>query len=104
VAQLGWSLAAQQDLIEIGEFVAKDSVLYALNLIDRLLAGAERLQSAPLLGRVVPEYGRQDLREVIVQNYRVVYLVRGDEVIVVRVVHGARDFRTVLGPQPWLMG
>jgi len=53
---------------------------------------------------VVPEYGRQDLREVIVQNYRVVYLVRGNEVIVVRVVHGARDFRTVLGPQPWLMG
>lgn len=56
MAQLSWSLRAQQDLIEIGEFVAKDSVLYAVNLIDRLVAGAERLQWAPLLGRVVPEY------------------------------------------------
>lgn len=89
--------------MDIGEFVAKDSLLYAVSLIDRLITGAERLQSAPLLGRVVPEYRREDLREVIVQNYRVVYLARGDEVIVTRVVHGARDLRTALGPQPWLV-
>ena len=30
-----------------------------------------------------------------------VYLVRGAEVIVIRVVHGARDFTGTLGPQPW---
>ena len=103
MAQLSWSLGAQQDLIEIGEFVAKDSMLYAVNLIDRLVAAAERLQSAPLLGRVVPEYRREGLREVIVQNYRLVYLVRSDEVTVARIVHGARDFNAVLGPQPWLI-
>lgn len=104
MAQLRWSLGAEQDLVEIGEFVAKDSVLYAVNLIDRLITGAEKLQAAPLLGRVVPEYGREDLREVIVRNYRIVYLVREDEVVMVRVVHGARDFRAALGPQPWLIG
>lgn len=103
MAQLRWSLRAQQDLIEIGEYIAKDSALYAVNLMDRLIAGAERLESAPLLGRVVPEYRMQDLREVIVQNYRVVYLVRGDEVIVARVVHGARELRTALGSEPWLI-
>jgi len=50
----------------------------------------------------VPEYGRDDLRELIVESHRLVYLIRGDEIIMVRVVHGARDFRTVLGPRPWL--
>ena len=103
MAQLYWSLRAQGDLIETGEFVARDSVLYAVNLIDRIIAGAEKLQSEPMLGRVVPEYQRADLREVIVRNYRVVYVVRGKEVIVARVVHGARDLRTALGPQPWVI-
>jgi plasmid stabilization system protein ParE len=32
-----------------------------------------------------------------------VYLVRTEEIIVVRVVHGARDFVAALGPQPWLL-
>ena len=53
------------------------------------------------MGRVVPEYRREDLRELIVRSYRLVYLVRGAEVIVIRVVHGARDFTGTLGPQPW---
>ena len=100
MAQLRWSLRAQQDLVEIGEFVAKDSILYAVNLIERLVASIERLELSPLLGRVVPEYRREDLREVIVQNYRMVYLFRSDEVIVARVVHGARICGQPLGPGP----
>jgi plasmid stabilization system protein ParE len=37
-----------------------------------------------------------------VESHRLVYLIRGDEIIMVRVVHGARDFRSALGPRPWL--
>jgi plasmid stabilization system protein ParE len=37
-----------------------------------------------------------------VERHRLVYLIRGDEIIMVRVVHGARDFRRALGPRPWL--
>jgi len=62
---------------------------------------AEALRSSPFVGRVVPEYGRHELRELIIGSYRLVYLVRADEVIVVRVVHGARDFRRALGREPW---
>ncbi len=66
-----------------------------------MVVAAEGLQSEPLMGRVAPEYGREDLRELVVRNYRLVYLVRGAEVIVIRIVHGARDFTGTLGPQPW---
>ena len=101
MAQLRWTLASQQDLVELGDFIARDSVVYAINEVERMVVAAEGLQSNPLMGRVVPEYRREDLRELIVRSYRLVYLVRGAEVIVIRIVHGARDFTGTLGPQPW---
>ena len=101
MAQLHWSLAGQQDLVEIGDFIAKDSILYAISVVERLVTAAEALRSSPLVGRVVPEYRREDLRELIVGRYRLVYLVRANEVVVVRVVHGAREFRSALGREPW---
>ena len=41
-------------------------------------------------GRIVPEYRRQDLREVLQGNYRIVYLVRKDAIEVVTVFEGHR--------------
>lgn len=102
MARLGWSLSAERDLLEIGDFIARDSALYANALVDRIVAAAERLEASPLMGRVVPEYGREDLRELIVDSYRLVYLVRGEETIIVRVSHAARELRALLGPRPWL--
>lgn len=103
MARLRWAASAERDLIEIGEFIARDSVLYGVNVVERLVTGTERLASDPRQGRVVPEYGRDDLRELIVRSYRVVYLIRGEDVIVARVVHGAQDFTAVIGPRPWVI-
>jgi plasmid stabilization system protein ParE len=44
----------------------------------------------PELGRVVPEYQRPDIRELVFQNYRIVYRVKTDCVEIAAVVHGAR--------------
>lgn len=101
MARLGWSVGSQQDLVEIGDFIARDSALYATGMVDRMIAAAEGLESNPRLGRVVPEYSRDDLRELIVESYRLVYLIRGAAIIIVRVIHGARDVRSALGPRPW---
>jgi plasmid stabilization system protein ParE len=59
------------------------------------------LEAAPRIGRVVPEFGREDLREVLFRGYRIVYLLRGDTVTVPRVVHGARDLAGLAGREPW---
>ena len=96
MAQLSWSLASQDDVVEIGDFIAKDSIVYAVSVVERLVSAAEALRSSPFVGRVVPEYGRQDLRELIIGSYRLVYLVRADEAIVVRVV--SRGERLSQGP------
>jgi len=39
---------------------------------------------------MVPEVGREDIREFIVQGYRIIYRVLADEVEILTVHHGAR--------------
>ena len=53
----------------------------------------ERLTDFPRSGRVVPEFERSDIRELIVQSYRIVYRVRGEDVEILTVHHGARLLR-----------
>lgn len=48
----------------------------------------------PRIGRIVPELENYGFREVIYQNYRIVYRVRGDEDIeILAVLHAARNFK-----------
>lgn len=103
MAQLRWTLTSQQDLLDIAEFVSRDSWLYAANLVENLIRATESLLPLPFRGRVVPEYGREELRELIHGNYRLVYKVSENEVVIVRVVHAARQFTKVMGKEPWII-
>ena len=44
----------------------------------------------PLAGRVVPERADQEVREVLVRNYRIVYRVHSDAIHVLTVFEGHR--------------
>ena len=104
MAEVRWSLTASQDLQELEDFIARDSVLHAVNFTDRVVEAAEKLQSVPQQGRVVPEYGRPDLRELVFRGYRIVYLLKEDVVTILRVVHGARDLADLVRKEPWEIG
>jgi len=90
VAQLVWSPSALTSLAEVCEYISRDSEHYAKLFAQRIFAAAEMLALFPESGRVVPEYDRRDLRELLFQNYRIVYRIRGDQVQIAAVVHGAR--------------
>lgn len=94
MAKVTWSEQASDDLDVITDMIARDSLLMALLFAQQILAATEPLAAFPLLGRAVPEKRREDLREVIVQSYRVIYRVRGDDVVILTIHHGARQ----LGP------
>lgn len=55
MAQIRWTLKAAGDLCDIEAYIARDSALYAVNFIDRLVKATEKLQQAPRLGRTVPD-------------------------------------------------
>jgi len=90
VAQLVWSSAALADLAGVCEYISRDSEHYAKLFAQRVFTAAEMLVLFPESGRIVPEYDRRDLRELLFQDYRIVYRVKENEVQIAAVVHGAR--------------
>lgn len=101
MAQIRWSLTASEDLQELEDFIARDSVLHAIQFVDRIVEAAETLDTAPQRGRVIPEFEREDIRELLFRAYRIVYMVDDDVVTVLRIVHGARDLTDLIRREPW---
>jgi len=92
VSRLIWSPRAIADLEAIRDQIALDSEQYAGLVVGRLVAAPSRLLQFPESGRMVPEFGRPNLRELILRPYRLVYRLQGDVVEVVTVFHAARMF------------
>ena len=104
MAQVRWSLTAGNDLQDIEAFIARDSVLHAITFIDRIVESTETILVTPHIGRIVPEFSRPDLREIIFRSYRIVYLLQDNAVFVLRVVHGSRDLLALVRREPWDLG
>lgn len=52
------------------------------------------------MGRLVPEAGvRDDIRELIYQGYRIIYLLSSELSEIITVVHGSRDLTR--SDKPW---
>ena len=86
-----WTPAAIEDLEEIADYIAKDSVKYAYRQILKILDRVTVLEDYPRIGRVVPEIKSEIIRELIEGNYRIVYkIVNSSRIDIIRVIHGAR--------------
>ena len=83
--------------------IAKDSPPFAAAFTQRVFEAGDRLKVFPELGRIVPGYDRNDLRELIFQGYRMLYRIDGDDVRVLSIVHGSRDLARLLPDEPWNM-
>jgi toxin ParE1/3/4 len=90
MAQVKWTPQALDDLEAICLFIARDSPQMAGIFAERAFRAMDRVTNYPRLGRVVPELGIQNVREIILGSYRLIYRIREDEVQVVTVHHGAR--------------
>ena len=93
MAEVTWTNQALDDLGAVFLFIARDAPVVANLFVERVATATERLAEFPRSGRVVPEIGVQEIREVIVQSYRVIYQVVGEEVEILTVHHGARPVR-----------
>ena len=87
-----WSPGALSDLNSISEYIASTTPEAADIVSDTLMLASETLSLFPYSGRKIPEANQDNLRELIVGNYRLMYLVSGEEVEVLAVIHGARLF------------
>jgi toxin ParE1/3/4 len=90
-----WSGPAKRDLRQIHNYIAKDSKYYARNVTENIVAKTERLKDFPEIGRVVPEIGDPNVRELFLYSYRLVYEIKSDRVEILAIIHAKRDFLSV---------
>ena len=91
---VAWSQEAGANLVDIEEFIARDSLERAVRFVDALIDHAEKnLADNPGSGRTVPEIGNPDIRELIFRGYRIVYRLNGDRVEILTVFEGHRLLR-----------
>ncbi len=90
--RIRWTDPAIASLKAIEDYISLDSEYYAKTFVDKILYRVDKLKDFPSAGRVVPEYEQEDIREIIFSNYRIVYHLYSDSLIILNIVHTSRDF------------
>lgn len=86
--RITWSPEARRQISDIWHYIALDNPQSADSMVTRLVTAVERLAHFPHLGRP----GREGARELVVAgtNFIVIYRVKGEEIKIGSVVHGAQ--------------
>ena len=96
MAAVTFSPKSRQDLLDIGDYIAKDSRANARRFVGKLMEQCQRIGHAPLAYT-----GREDLapglRMAPMGRYVIFFRVLGDVVRIERVLHGARDLLALFG-------
>lgn len=92
VQEIKWTTRALQDLQEIYEFIARDSLRYAQIQIESIQDIVSNLKKFPLMGHILQEFPHLPYREILVDNYRVLYKYNEEQktLYIMAVVHGKR--------------
>lgn len=96
MASVTFSPKSRQDLLDIGDTIAKDSRANARRFVGKLMAQCERIGQSPLAytGR---ENLAPGLRMAPMGSYVIFFRVLGDVVRIESVLHGARDLLAMFG-------
>lgn len=90
---------AEHDLEQIATYVAEQSPQRALNLIRELRARCESLRDAPRAYPLVPRYEHTGIRRRVFGNFLIFYRIGQNRIEVIHVLHGARDYESLLFPE-----
>ncbi|MFH1942575.1 MAG: type II toxin-antitoxin system RelE/ParE family toxin [bacterium] len=85
-----WSKESLDRLIEIEEFISEYNPIKAVEFIDFIISKSITIEDNPKIGRVVPELSNNEIRELIIKNYRLVYKIRKNNIEILTVFEGHR--------------
>jgi toxin ParE1/3/4 len=95
MAAVTFSPRSRQDLLDIGDYIAKDSRVNARRFVAKLMEQCKRIGRAPL-GYVSREDLAPGLRMAALDSYVIFFRVLDGTVRIERVLHGARNLPVVL--------
>jgi addiction module RelE/StbE family toxin len=91
--KIRWSYEALDRLIEIEDYISKDSSVRAIQFVDQLIEHAELLSGKPLMGRMIPEIANPEIRELVFKKYRIIYRIKEKRIEILTVFEGHRLMR-----------
>lgn len=103
MASVLWTKPALNDLRDITEYIEKDSQTYAEKTARKLVSAPKILDQFPKIGRIVPEFGIETVRELIYRNFRIIYEIRGQTIYIEAIIHTSRNIDSHFTPGPWVI-
>ena len=97
--RVAYATAARFDLIEIGEWIARENPLRAASFVNELEDACESLAFMPRAFPVLLRRRGRQIRRKPFESYLIFYFVARDRVEIMRVLHGARDYEKLLIPE-----
>ena len=83
-----WTPLAIERLSEIVEYISIDNPNAATRWAEEVFEKVKRLEKYPESGRVLPKFNKSDLREIVFNNYRIIYRLDRKQIAVLTVKHG----------------
>lgn len=102
MSEVVWSQDALDDLDSAIAYIAQDKPVAALRVLDRIDAAAEALGSVPTgrMGRAAGTYEKSVRSLPYIIAYAIQLLASGRErIVILRVIHGARDWQAGKWPK-----
>jgi toxin ParE1/3/4 len=90
---------SRNDLVRIGDHIARDSPRRALEFVRKLRRQAEKLEHLPLAFPLLPRFEHAGIRRRVYRDYLIFYRVEADHVYIVHILHGAQDYESLLFPE-----
>ena len=92
MVQINWTFQAKGDLKAIAEYISKDSKRYAKRQVLRLKNRTRVLNTQIRSGKIVSEISRENIRELVEGNYRIIYkIVNENQIDILTIHHSSRD-------------
>lgn len=93
-----FTVAAEADLEQIGDCIARDNPIRALNFIRELARSCLELAHLPEAWPVVPRYEHHGIRRRVHGRYLISCRIIGDRITVLHILNGALDVDAILFP------
>ncbi len=88
--RIEWTDPAIADLDAIERYISRDSPPFAKAFVAKIFQSIEDILKYPNIGRRQPDLG-PGIREIILQKYRVIYRTEVERILILAIIHGARD-------------
>jgi len=94
-----WTHVAENDLINIIEYISVNSPKNALKILKKIKQKASDLYTLPERGRIVPELQGQGIfqyRELVIPPWRLIYRIAEREIFVLSLIDSRQNVEDIL--------